>query len=311
VHEELWAITAYFNPGRYSRRLENYREFRKRLRRDVPLVAVECADNDAFQLCARDADILVQVRGDTMWQKERLLDLAMQRIPRSASAVAWLDCDIVFEDNGWPEKTLLGLRECPVLQLFEGVAWLEKAVDLNQSSFRPSSAEWQSLALENSDGILTDSVCAAWRRQGSATPFGDGYAWAGRYDLIAAHGLYDANVIGGGARTFALAAMNRIDSLLAIDWFTEKQRLHIERWARPFAAKVTDVGHISGRIFHLWHGSIKNRQYLWREERFRSFEFDPYGDIALNDDGCWVWASEKPDMHSWVKNYLHERREDG
>src|SRR5262245_19902909 len=67
----LWAITCYFNPIGYQRRLENYHTFRQNLA--VPLVTVELAFNGAFQLHSGDADILVQLRGgDVLWQKERL-----------------------------------------------------------------------------------------------------------------------------------------------------------------------------------------------------------------------------------------------
>ena len=70
----LFAITAYFNPVGRGRRLANYREFRRRL--TVPLVAVELAFGDRFELGHDDADILIQVRdGALLWQKERLLAL--------------------------------------------------------------------------------------------------------------------------------------------------------------------------------------------------------------------------------------------
>jgi hypothetical protein len=54
----FWAITCYFNPAGYRRRLENYRTFRQRLK--VPLVAVELSFGEEFQLASGDADILVQ-----------------------------------------------------------------------------------------------------------------------------------------------------------------------------------------------------------------------------------------------------------
>ena len=82
----LWAITSYFNPAGYRRRLANFRAFRARL--SVPLVAVELAYGPEFELKAGDADILVQIRGrDVMWQKERLLNLALRSLPDSCANV--------------------------------------------------------------------------------------------------------------------------------------------------------------------------------------------------------------------------------
>ena len=99
--DELWAVTSYFNPLGWRSRLENYRLFRKHL--EVPLIAVEWHPHGEFQLGPGDADVLAQVQGgDLMWQKERLLNIGMASVPAGVEFVAWLDCDIVFCQRGWP-----------------------------------------------------------------------------------------------------------------------------------------------------------------------------------------------------------------
>src|SRR5688500_17208469 len=101
--EALWAITCYFNPVGYRRRLENYRTFRQRLK--VPLVTVELSLDERFQLASGDADILVQLQNPSiLWQKERLLNVALESLPDGCDKVAWLDCDIVFESYDWAER---------------------------------------------------------------------------------------------------------------------------------------------------------------------------------------------------------------
>jgi hypothetical protein len=76
----LWAITSYFNPMRYRRRLLNYRHFRRWL--TIPLATVELSFQDGFELQQGDADLLIQLPGqDIMWQKERLLNLALMALP--------------------------------------------------------------------------------------------------------------------------------------------------------------------------------------------------------------------------------------
>jgi hypothetical protein len=83
----LWPITSYFNPIGYRRRLSNFRAFRERL--NVPLVAVELTYGSDFELQEQDADILIQLRGGTvLWQKERLLNLALQALPTHCRKVA-------------------------------------------------------------------------------------------------------------------------------------------------------------------------------------------------------------------------------
>src|SRR5215204_6644330 len=93
--QPLWAITSYFNPMRYGRRLANYRLFREHLK--VPLLTVELSFGaEDFELREGEADILVQLRGqDILWQKERLLNVALGELPSGCTKVVWLDCDVV------------------------------------------------------------------------------------------------------------------------------------------------------------------------------------------------------------------------
>ncbi len=82
----LWAITSFFNPAGYKNRLSNYHRFRSRL--NVPLVAVELSFTGRFELRDSDAEILIQISGaDVMWQKERLLNIALGA--QQPSATSW------------------------------------------------------------------------------------------------------------------------------------------------------------------------------------------------------------------------------
>ncbi len=115
---DLWAITSYFNPFQSERRRQNYREFRRHL--GVPLVAVELSFDGDFELVATDAEILVQMRGrDVLWQKERLLNIALTALPSECRKVAWVDCDVVFARNDWSTETSRRLDEFTVIQPFE------------------------------------------------------------------------------------------------------------------------------------------------------------------------------------------------
>jgi hypothetical protein len=308
----MWLLTSYFNPGRFARRQVNYRTFRKHLPTDLPLVTVECSADGAFELGKDDADILIQVRGDVMWQKERLLSIAIEAVPESVRAVAWLDCDVVFEEESWPERTLDALARASVAQLFDRVCWLESDEEFGKPAAERSGMFWPSLTREHLDGVLAEEMCVVWRRtDGSNLPIGDGYAWAADRALVARHGLYDACIIGGGTRPFALVSMGYVDALLAAAWLTEAQRAHLAEWARPIAADVGGrVACVPGRIFHLWHGAISNRRYSVRDQEFKRFGFDPYVDIKRNADGCWEWADHRTEMRDWLRSYFRGRKED-
>src|SRR6516165_312417 len=114
----LWAITSYFNPMGYRRRIKNYHDFRQHLA--VPLVTVEHSFDGTFQLQPRDADVLVQLAGgDVMWQKERLLNVALKSVPGDCDRIAWVDCDVVFDSDDWAERASRALDDLVLVHLFQ------------------------------------------------------------------------------------------------------------------------------------------------------------------------------------------------
>jgi hypothetical protein len=81
---------------------------------------VELAFDGVFELCHEDAEILVQIHGrDVMWQKERLLNLAIERVPKSCDKIAWLDCDVVFGNEDWAEQASRSLDTSALIHLFQ------------------------------------------------------------------------------------------------------------------------------------------------------------------------------------------------
>src|SRR5215203_77291 len=138
--QPLWAITSYFNPMRYKRKLANYRLFREHL--PLPLITVELSfgAND-FDLREGEADILIQLRGgDVLWQKERLLNVALRALPSECTKVVWLDCDVVFGGGGWAEEVSGLLDEFPLVQAFSRIHHLPR--DLGPGELSPADAEF-------------------------------------------------------------------------------------------------------------------------------------------------------------------------
>jgi hypothetical protein len=104
--DDLWIVTAYFNPCGYRSRRANYAAFSEPIRASgLNLVTIECAfGDDAFNL--QPGPDVIQVRGrDVLWQKERLLNIAISRLPARAAKVVWLDCDVLFANASWARET--------------------------------------------------------------------------------------------------------------------------------------------------------------------------------------------------------------
>lgn len=306
----LWAITSYFNPIGYRRRFENFQEFRRRL--TVPLLAVELGYKDHFELRDQDAELLVRLPGrDVLWQKERLLNVAVGRLPAACTAVASVDCDVIFEQDGWADEALALMERFPMIQLFSHVHHLRR-------DWAPDGAPRTAVELTQEAGAR-----AASRAPDPALPLADttvpgrgvavmGFAWVYRRDVLARHGFYDVCIVGGADTAILGAAFGRPDTAIQLHAMNAAQESMYREWASAFHRSVAGrVGFLGGDVFHLWHGRLAERWARRRHVELGRFGFDPRHDIALDEAGSWRWNSDKRELHDYVRDYFLSRREDG
>jgi hypothetical protein len=303
---DLWAITSYFNPIGYRTRHLNYRVFRERL--GVPLLTVELAFGSRFDLGPADATALIQLESDqVMWQKERLLNLAEERLPASCRKVVWIDCDVLFERDDWAWLTSRALDHHVLVQPYTAVFDLGRGSHLDQPLepqsiwTRPSMAAQFGAGKVHAGQILTNMV-------GVYSP---GHVWAIRRDVLRQTGLYDAFIVGGADNLIAQAAAGAHEDLVRIYGLTPPHARHALAWAARFHRHVDGMGVVPGHLFHLWHGELGDRMYAERHRILLESGFDPDRDIAVDAGGCWRWSSDKPRLHAAVRAYFERRKEDG
>jgi hypothetical protein len=193
---DLGVVTAYFNPAGFRSRRRNYDLFRDRIQAaGIPLVTVEYAlGNRPFELPPGIG--VHRVRGrDIMWQKERLLNVAIAGLPDTCRKVAWLDADVLFENPDWAVTAAARLDEFPVVQL------LDRAVRLRRE-----------VSADDGHGDTYPGFAAVYTRQPQRLLAGDfaapghtGFAWAARREVLASRGLYDACIAGSGDHMMAHA----------------------------------------------------------------------------------------------------------
>jgi hypothetical protein len=247
---------------------------------------------------------------DVLWQKERLLNLALAALPDRCEAVAWLDCDVVFEDDEWAARAAQALQRFPLLQPFQTVR--ETSADpWNKSSGVPADIPLgYSLAYVLSQGPVTSETLRGnmrlkQRRNG-------GLAWVARREVLDHDGFYDACVMGSGNRAMVCGALGMPDDAIYYLQMEPPWAEHYRAWAEKHFRSVRGcVGYTDGALIHLWHGDLVHRRYQERHREFNAFAFDPPTDIALAENGSWRWSSQKPAMHEYVARYFRERREDG
>ena len=306
----LWAVTALFNPRHYRSRIANFRQFRLHL--DVPLLAVELSFDGAFELAQSDADILIRIHGgDVMWQKERLLNLGVARLPHTCSAVALLDCDIVFERADWVTATLEALQHVPAVQPFSEAHFLARDAGLSPGQTDSAAAIQYAAAHALAKGCDPRQCLGVQPGDGRGQTTG-GLAWAYRRELLERHGLYEACVVGGGDTAVTCATYGAFAAVEQRHHMNARQQRFYRRWAAGWFADVAArTESISGNILHLWHGSLIDRQARTRHEGLVPYDFDPAADYSATPEGALCWASEKPALHQYVADFFLSRREDG
>ena len=297
----IWGITAFFNPARFASKRPNFRLFRESLRpQGLPLLAVELVHDDApFELDRSDAEILVQRRGGAvLWQKERLLNIALEHVPADCDKVVCLDADVLFLNPNWVADTAALLEQYAFVQPFSLV--------LHLPSDCMSLADCGESAARAGPGM---AYC--WSQRGARLRGSPGYAIAARRRLLEDHGVYDRMIVGGGDLVLLSAAMG-IDpgDLPGVNTSPADLIADAREWSRRlFAATHGSVFYTEGTLLHLWHGRIRDRRY---RERIRLLDsFNVHEDIRLDGQRLWSWSSDKRALHEGIRRYFLRRNEDG
>jgi hypothetical protein len=301
--DDLWIVLVHYNPAGYRRRQSHYETVRDRLRASgLRVVTVECAFGEQPFALAPSDDVIQLRAPHVLWQKERLLNLAVARLPAACAKVAWIDGDVLFDNPDWAADTSRLLDRVALVQPCSTTIRLPRDLQVyaGEGEVRPSMA-----------AVLQRDPHTA--RTGIYADHGDtGMVWAARRHVLA-DGLYDACIAGGGDHLIAHAAAGAWQSpCLGRILGDGGYRTHFMRWAERFHRAVGDqIGVVDGTALHLWHGDAEDRRYVDRHHALLAFGFDPRRDLRPGAGGCWEWASDKPELHAWVAHYFRGRREDG
>lgn len=281
----LAAVCCFFNPMKYRRPVENWHRFRTALRDDLPLYSVELSFDGEFQ-----TESTWKIRGNLqdhlMWQKERLLNLAAEKVPAEYDKIAWLDTDVLFLNEGWVEEAEELLDEKPVVQLFDSVVMLDET--------HGPIGRGRGIGAAVADGL----------QPSRSHP---GFAWAARREVLP---LLDDHILGLADAAMAYAWLGRCNNWLSArmnpDW-----REEYLNWALPQYERVRgNLGYVSGDVLHLWHGTRTNRRYRAGWSYLTSQGYQPSTDIRVDSNGLWTWTGAKQQMQRLVRRYFRERKED-
>jgi len=271
-------VTTYYNPCRYKSRLNNYFNFRKNLEKNkIQLITIELASkNEDFEI----PDSVRFFGNAWLWQKESLISKAINIY--SNEKIAWLDCDIIFENNEWFKEVEEKLEDFDVLQLFEEVNFLNKTNKHSNLKFKSTIFEYQN----NPDFV-----------KGHPNQGHPGFAWAAKRSFT---NFYKKHFIFSGDVVFASSIIKNF--WIINSWnISNILKKSIIEWCKSENCDA-NCGYLKGKINHLYHGSWKNRQY---NSRLKLLQF--YDKIKIKNG---LFECEDEEINSKFKYFYKKRNDD-
>lgn len=304
---KLCVVTVFFNPAGFTSLLKNYFIFAEQLRRqNVELITVECAFNGGPFYIPEGKNVHRLTSNSVMWQKERLINYGVSKLPDDCDYYAWVDCDVMFHNDDWAALAVEKLQNASVIQLFKKVFYMPNGM----------------LKYDGSKLSCIQSVAWQWkihrnwlqRRRNGELPFSvPGFAWACRRDLFddinGESGIYDRNIVGSGDTFLVDCYLNSWDIHGFASKFNDHMKTDLMKWCEGLRKKKPVLDYIPVDISHLWHGSLKNRKYMDRHDIILNYDYNPREDVALQNN-VFEWSSDKPGMHEDIRQYFYDRKED-
>lgn len=283
----LAVVTCFYNFANFNRPKANLLRFLRQMRRDgVDVFGVEAFAGRENMTRGFQGWKQVPINPATqmLWQKEAAINLAAKNLDKKYTAVAWVDADVWFQNPNWVKDTLEALKTQDVVQMFANCHWTRPDGTIEMS--RPSVGKTRL----NQD----------WKSH-------PGFAWAMKRELWdKAGGLYPYALSGGGDTIMTLAFQNSpmwphaLKHLGAV-------RAPFEQWAAHF--KGAKLGFVQGQLFHEWHGTRKDRDYVGRCERVSCVDVTQH--LRLASNGLLEWTSTAdPNLVRAVKDYFIQKNDD-
>lgn len=292
----LAVITCLFNAADNAKRLDNLVRFRAGLGSAAEFLHIaECIVGDGPSRLQSLPNVHVFRTRSVLWQKERLLNLMIERLADMHDAVAWVDADIVFERDSWWREVLAALEDSDVLQPFSEV------IDV---PVLPGETPVESFCSRV-------TAAPARARERFHAHGHTGYGWAARSAVLCRSGLLDTCVLGGADHVMAHGFLGHLDVPCLPPLLDDGGPLFASYvdWVRRagFDLRPLRLGCVTGRILHMRHGSAEGRQYIRRNRLLKESGYDPARHLHRNTCGCWEWTPDATRQDRMAQAYFAGR----
>lgn len=229
-----------------------------------------------------------------MWHKERLLNLAVRRLPSHYTHVVWADSDLIV-GNSWAAAVEEAFCKSQVVQCFRTAHY--RTIDNHY--------------LRSRVGAL-----------GAGCSGMIGLAWgACRSFFTEGPGLFELALVGGGDAVFALGVLYRT-ATPSVPWLQHQQEDFERDWSpdlfsalvgwldqvRRWLGEVQPVA-TNVEVHALAHGPIHRREYAERHRMLQTLI--PAKHLYIDQDRVFRWTQDGLTLiESPIRTYFYARQED-
>jgi hypothetical protein len=224
-----------------------------------------------------------------LFQKEHLVRLLETKVPKKYTKLLSLDLDIIFDDNTWYSQLSKILDSKDILQCFRTAKWLD--------------VTYQHIEKEADTCVLHVKGDSFWTPRNGKS-YHPGFGWAFNRAWYNKVGYYDLGIIGSGDTIFSytLFGIPYGKSIEGTDIYTSSAT----EWAKNMTG--FKLAYLPVDIYHLYHGSMKKRQYVSRYEYFKRVK--NIEDVsAINSSGAYELTEES--LNNKMRMFFRERDDDG
>jgi hypothetical protein len=302
--QDMAVLLVYFNACSYKKLAQNLCLIYQTLTRaGIPVFLLEHCFGDQVPLFPENGTTIFNTRSESyMFYKENLLNWLMPKVPAQYTKFFMMDCDLLFEKPTWYNDVSQLLDKYDVVQPFQFAVWLD--------------SDLKGITLKR-EGVVYINSLGEKPNLGRHHP---GFAWAFRREFIEPKGIYDLNVLGSGDTVIGAAVLQK--SILSDLWKRNSSDWILENCADYYKLfEDTKVTFYSQSLYHLWHGSRKNREYHTNNNnRYQLFHNVCLEHTIVAKDELFILNSNnlyefnpsiRDKMNNILLTYFQSRQEDG
>lgn len=271
-----------FNPSKTKRILMNYFYTKNQFDiQQLPVFTIELV----YEGRTPEIPDAIHVHANSvMFHKENLYRILETKLPRKYKKLAFLDCDILFDDPKWYSKVSKLLDEYDVVQPFETAHWM----DLTYTQ------------LELSRKTVLGMKTHTWDFN-----YHPGFAWCMTREWYNYNGFFDYAVSGSGD-TLSTAAWMKKKFPPGFQSLPKALRYEYSKFLNKSCPKITYLKGVN--VFHLYHGSRNNRQYSVRHKMLE-INHSITDLVKKNPDGVYEWKHPEK-WNPIFLEYFKQRNDD-